>query len=87
MARLMRTPSGSGNGPRVKALRERFAFQQLHGDEKIAPLLADFIELANVRMIDRRSRPGFAPKAFASFVGVAVSRIILIAVGRSSRSS
>ncbi len=44
-------------------LGQRFAFQELHRDEQPAGVLADFIDLADVRMVDARRSPGLAPQA------------------------
>ena len=48
-----------------QALGQRLALQELHGDEQLAAVLADFVDLADVRMIDARRGPGFAPEALA----------------------
>ena len=44
---------------------QRLAFEELHRDEQLASVLADFVDLADVRMIDARRGPGFAPEALA----------------------
>ena len=41
---------------------ERLAFEQLHGDEERAALFADFVDLADVRMVDAGGRAGLAPE-------------------------
>ena len=49
--------------PLSQPLGQRFAFEQLHRDEQPAAVLADFVDLADVRMVDARRRPGLAPQA------------------------
>ena len=56
------------------------AIQKLHGDEGAPVLFADFVDGADVRMIQRRSRSGFAPETFqclrvaSDFVGQELER-------------
>ncbi|MFN8091658.1 MAG: hypothetical protein U0599_05430 [Vicinamibacteria bacterium] len=40
--------------------RERFAGEQLHRDEEAPGVLADLVDLADVRVVDRGRRPGLA---------------------------
>ena len=42
---------------------ERLPFEQFHGDEGPAGVLANVVDRADVRMIQRRGRPGLAQKA------------------------
>jgi hypothetical protein len=44
---------------------ERLAFEQLHRDEQLAGILADLVNLADVRMVDARRRTGLAPEPLA----------------------
>ena len=43
---------------------QRHALQEFHGDERSATLLADVVNRADVRMIQRRCGLGFTPEAF-----------------------
>ena len=45
------------------AMLERRAFQKFHGDKRFAVLIVNFVDRADVRMIQGRSRLGFALKA------------------------
>ena len=45
------------------AMLERAPFEALHGDEPTALALADFVDGANIRMIQRRSRLRLALKS------------------------
>ncbi len=45
------------------AFAERLAFQKLHGDEGAMVVLADFVDGANVGMVQRRGAAGFALEA------------------------
>ena len=47
---------------------EGFAFEQLHGDERLAIVLADFVDRADVRMIQPGSGAGFALEALESLL-------------------
>ena len=64
-------PEADGHGighaqrPAPQALGQRLTLEQLHGDEQLAALLADLIELADVRVVDPRGGPGFAPETLA----------------------
>ncbi len=44
---------------------QRFAFQQLHSDEMLAVHFVDFINSADVGMIQSRGGKGFTLKTFA----------------------
>jgi hypothetical protein len=57
-----RQPLGHAQRPPPQTLGQRFALQQLHGDEQLAPVLADLVELAHVRMVDARRGPSLAPE-------------------------
>ncbi len=60
-----------GNGHRLldaqraafEVIAQRLAFEQLHGDEERAAFFADFVDLADVRMVDAGGRAGLAPEA------------------------
>ncbi|HYN08481.1 MAG TPA: hypothetical protein VES67_13945 [Vicinamibacterales bacterium] len=54
---------GQGHRPLVQSLRQRCAAEELHGDEQLAVFLADFVDLADVRMVDARRGPRLAPEA------------------------
>ena len=56
---------GDAQRPAPQPLRERLALEQLHRDEQLAAVLADLVDLADVRMIDARRRAGLAPEALA----------------------
>ena len=43
---------------------ESRAIEQFHDEERAAVLFANFVEGANIRVVEGRSRPGFAAKAF-----------------------
>ena len=42
---------------------QRFSFEKLHGDEQLAAVFADFVDLADVRVIDACRGSRFAPEA------------------------
>ena len=46
-----------------ESVLQRRALQILHGDERSSVLLADVVDRADVRMVERRCGPGFALKA------------------------
>ncbi len=48
------------------AVLQRRAFQELHRDEGLVFVLADFVNGADVGMIESGGRAGFAPEAFES---------------------
>ena len=60
-----RDRQGVGHAQRAapEAVAQRLALEELHGNEQRAGVLADFVNLADVRMVDARGRPGFAPEA------------------------
>ena len=43
---------------------ERLAFQELHDDERLPLVFANFVNCADVRVIDGGGRTGFPPQAF-----------------------
>jgi hypothetical protein len=47
---------------------ERLALEQLHRDEELALVFADFVQLTDVGMADARRRARFAPQPLARFV-------------------
>ena len=51
--------------PALQPLGERLALEQLHGDEQLAGVLADLVDLADVRMVDARRGAGLAPEPLA----------------------
>ena len=51
--------------PALQPLAERLAFEQLHRDEELPLVLADVVELADVRVVDARRGPGLALEALA----------------------
>ena len=51
--------------PITELLSERLPFEQLHGDEQLAAVLADFVDLADVGMVDAGGGARFAPEALA----------------------
>ncbi len=48
------------------AMLEGSAFHKFHGDERMAVLLADFVDRADMGMIQRGCRTRLSPKAFQS---------------------
>ena len=52
----------------LEALRQGLAFEQLHGDEELARVLADLVDLAHVRVVHAGGGAGFAPEALAGRV-------------------
>ena len=48
------------NGFPSDPVLQRHAFQKLHGDEGLIAVLADFVDGADVRVIERRSSAGLA---------------------------
>ncbi len=50
-------------GPR-QPMPERLTFEQLHRNERTAVVIADFVDRADVWMIERRGSPSFAFEAF-----------------------
>ena len=53
-----------------ESILQRRALQILHGDERSSVLLADVVDRADVRMVERRCGPGFTLKA-AQGLGIA----------------
>ena len=79
---------GDAQRPALQPLGQRLALEQLHGDEQLAVVLADLVELADVRVVDARRGPRLAPEALARRLVAAPSDdIVLSATVRSSRSS
>ena len=59
--------SGRGNPrPCPNPLAQRLTFQQLHGEEGLALMLAEFVNRADVGMIQRRGSARFALKPLQS---------------------
>ena len=56
---------GDGQRSALQAIGERLALQQLHGDEQLAAVLADLVDLAHVRVVDARRGARLAPEALA----------------------
>ena len=46
------------------AVFQRRPFQKLHRDERLIVVLADLIDRADIRVVQRRSGAGFAPETF-----------------------
>ena len=79
---------GHAERPVAQPLGERLALEQLHGDEELAVVLADLVDLADVRMVDAGRRARLAPEALArGLVARPATDIVLSATVRSSRSS
>ena len=51
--------------PALEAARQRLALEQLHRDEEVARVLADVVDLADVRVLDARGGARLAPEALA----------------------
>ena len=68
-------------------LGQRFAFEQLHRDEQAAAVFADFVDLADVRVVDARRGPGLAPQALPRrlVVGAATTASSARSCGRGDR--
>ena len=58
---------GLRDGERTLAhqIGQRSTLQEFHGDEQLAAILANFINLADVGMVDARGGARFAPEALA----------------------
>ena len=52
-----------GHGALLQPLGERFALEQFHGDEELAAVFTDLVDLADVRMVDARCGARFTPEA------------------------
>ena len=65
MPRPIGTASRHAQRSPPQALRQRLALEELHGDEQLAALLADLVDLADVWMIHARGRARFTPEALA----------------------
>src|SRR5207245_10048472 len=50
--------------PASNAVLQRCAIQKLHGDERLAILLANFVDSADIGMVEGRSSPSLAAEAF-----------------------
>jgi len=49
----------------AQTVRQHFPFEQLHGDEQLTAVLADFVDLTDVGMVDAGGGARFAPEALA----------------------
>ena len=88
MPRPIGTRLGHAQRAAPQALGERLALEQLHRDEQLAAVLADLVDLADVRMIDARGGARLAPEALARrLVARRRDDIVFSATVRSSRSS
>ena len=65
MPRPIGSISATFNGPAVESLGERLALEQLHGDEQLAVIVTDLVELAHVRMVDAGRGARLAPEPLA----------------------
>ncbi len=50
------------DGSAGDAVLQGQAVQKLHGDERLVTVFSDFVDGADIRMVQRRSRFRFAPK-------------------------
>src|SRR5439155_23388121 len=50
--------------PARNAVLQRCAIQKLHGDERLVILLANFVDSADIGMVEGRSSPSLAAEAF-----------------------
>src|SRR5579864_4554439 len=79
---------GNRKGGALENLSQRFALQQLHSEEQLAVLFADFVNLADVGMIDGGRRAGLGRHSrLRACSSVLASRMVLMATGRLNRSS
>ena len=74
---------GDAQRPAPQALGERLALEQLHGDEQLAAVLADLVDLADVRMVDAGRGAGLAPEALARGLVAAPSDDIVLSATRA----
>ncbi len=56
---------GRAERPAAQPLGQDFTLEQLHRDVQLPVLLADFVDLADVRVVDARRGAGLAPEALA----------------------
>ncbi len=56
---------GRAQCPAPQSLREDLSLEQLHGDEQLAVVFTDLVDLADVWMIDAGCRPGLTPEPLA----------------------
>jgi hypothetical protein len=70
-----------------EAIGQRLAFEQLHRDEQHVVLFPDLIELTDVGVADSRGGARFLPESLPRGLPSSSRRMILIAAGRSRRSS
>ena len=54
----------NGKGTASDPCRQRLAVEQFHGDEQLAVMLADFVQLTNIRMTDACRGTRLAPQPF-----------------------
>ena len=69
------------HGLSADAMLQRHALQKLHGNERLSPCLADFVDGANIGMIQRGSRPRLPPKTFQGL------RVFATSSGRNLRAT
>ena len=65
---------GAGEGASCQPLRQHFALEELHRDEEPACVLANFVDLADVRVIHARGCTGLPPQPLTRPVVVRRSR-------------
>ena len=66
----------------LQPLGQRFAIEQLHGDEQPAVVLADLVDLADVRVVHAGRRAGLAPETLRAVSSLASAAIVLRATVR-----
>ena len=65
---------GHAHRPAPQSLGERLALQQLHGDEQVAAVFADLVDLTDIGMIHTGRGAGFTPESLARRLIIAERR-------------